>query len=285
MPVLTPSGARGWPRLGRAALLVWPWYALTSSAEPSAQVVDVPGSEPVRTSAPATAARKARPATPASRNRPVATGSQRPEADSLPPASVGTPVPWGHQGAMDQVLRGQRQEAAGEAGRALRAYLAAIQMDPAYGPAYLALGKLRERLGDFSEAEQCYSAATRLEPTASEGLVLRARLRKRLGRVAEATRDLEAALEKSPTVRSRWDELVRWYVELGAWPAALATCRRLLRNAELGVELTAKERAEIRRQVTALGVLAAETDPVMAGRGETTNWVRRSVATIAWGRR
>jgi tetratricopeptide (TPR) repeat protein len=158
-------------------------------------------------------------------------------------------------------------------------------MDPSYAPAYLALGSLRERLGDLSEAEQCYSAAARYERTATQALVLRAHLRKRLGRMVEATHDLEAALEKSPADRSRWDELVRWYVEQGAWPAALATCRRLLGGAELGLELTAQERAKVQRQVAGLALLAAETDPVMAGRGESMNWVRRSVATIARGRR
>jgi tetratricopeptide (TPR) repeat protein len=184
---------------------------------------------------------------------------------------------WATRGARELVERARWLERNGEAARALRFYTDAIQMDPSHGPAHLGLGRLREALGDAVEAERAYGEATRIQAVAAEALALRARLRRSQGRRDAALADLQGAvaLEATPP---RVQLLAAWFVEAGAWPAALAAWRRLLAAAESGDPSVDAGRARV--QVRALEVLAGESDPVSAGASHPA-WERRALRAIA----
>ena len=100
---------------------------------------------------------------------------------------------------------------------------------------------------------------------------------RKMGEFARETADLEhvAHLAEGPeTLRA----LATRYIDGKAWPAALATVRRVGASAERSGDGSLAREAAL--QVRALMVVCGELDPVMAGAGER-DWVRRAVASVA----
>ncbi len=186
---------------------------------------------------------------------------------------------WATRASRELVRRADISHRRGQSGEALALLTEAVRMDPTFGPAYLALGRLRESLGDPAEAERVYGKATRLREGGADAFRARAELRHRDGRVRDALADLEAALAQRDTDLALLRLLTRWYVEQRAWPAALGTARRTLAQLERDASMREEDMVSARLQVRALTVLAAETDPVLFANSD--GWVRRALASIA----
>lgn len=224
--------------------------ALNAAAEPVARFGDAPVSSPARPPAPKPSGGDAGPA-----RNPV-------RASAL---------------VLELYRRGRERERRGDPAQAAAAYVDAIGADPTYGPALLALARLRQVMGDVEEAEALCARAARLPAYAADALTLRAALRKARGLAREAREDLAQAASLDPSP-ARLEALADAYVAAELWPAALAVWRQLLAAREAGTE---PERvAAARIKVRALGALAGETDPVAAGRA-SSRWERRALARIA----
>ena len=240
-----------------AALLVLAWTVLAtrSGAEPVARLPEVPAPPPAAPPEPRPA-----PAAPPS-------GSTERQAPGRAPM---------RSGAEELADRGRRLEEAQRYTEAVRAYSESINLDPGRGETLLALAKLRIRLGDPGEAELLLSTAARHASVAAEALTLRAHLRSAQGRAAEAARDLESATNLSPGDAAGTEELAAIYVARGAWPPALSLWRRAA-----AVSREEDRDRQTKLQVRALTLLAAELDPVVAGRARGYSWTRRAMAKIA----
>jgi tetratricopeptide (TPR) repeat protein len=178
----------------------------------------------------------------------------------------------------DELTRQGREHARrGDEQVAIRRFVEAIQLDPAYGPAYLELAAARERTGDFTEAERTYGVAIERVTGFAAAFRARAALHGRLGRGEEQLADLEMAARLSETPDVLRD-LAQKYVEARAWPAALAVYRRSGALAEKRGDERAMRDASL--HVRALSILAAELDPVSFG-ASSPNWVRRAEASVA----
>jgi len=184
---------------------------------------------------------------------------------------------WSRRLAVSHYQRATELERRGDIAQALREYSETIAIDSTLGDAYLRLGALRERMGDAREAELIYSEAIRLGDSRAQALVLRSHLHRAAGRSQQAVSDLEAAVELEPN-RSALQELGQHYVEAHAWPAALATFRRIASSAEAGGEQAEAESARL--EVRALRVLAAEADPSTEP-VKKHDWVGRALRRIA----
>jgi hypothetical protein len=129
---------------------------------------------------------------------------------------------------------------------------------------------------DDREAEMLLTEATRFRDVASDALVERARLRRSEGRDSEAVHDLEDAVALGPDSAGPVEELAAWYSTHRAWLAALTLWRRILYTSTNDAE---KARATL--EVRALGVLAAELDPVVGGAPKRASFTRRALARLA----
>ena len=204
----------------------------------------------------------------------LASGLARPAHAQVPAVSSES---WSRRLARSHYQRATELERRGDIAQALREYSETIAIDSTLGDAYLHLGALRELMGDPREAELIYSEAIRLGDSRAQALLQRSHLRRAAGRSQQALSDLEAAVELEPN-REALQELARHYVEAHAWPAALATFRRIARSALTDGESAAAENARL--EVRALRVLAAETDPSTSP-VKKHDWVGRSLAHIA----
>jgi tetratricopeptide (TPR) repeat protein len=175
------------------------------------------------------------------------------------------------------LARGMAQEARGDIAQALTSYDEAVRTDSTLGAAALRLGGLRERMGERDEAELLYSRAVSAPETSADAYYARALLRDATQRRREALADLAESVALSPTP-ARLRLLGGWYVEARLWPAALATWRGLLTDAETAGDAAALREARV--TVAALSWLASDTDPVLAG-ATSSDWVRRSLARTA----
>jgi len=155
----------------------------------------------------------------------------------------------------------------------------AISEDARCGPAYVLLARLRSSLGDFGEAELLLAHAVRLPQVADQALRERSLMRRRQGRTSEALRDLETYVGLAPDDPGRLETLATVYIELKAWPAALATYRRMLSLYE--GSLQSEPLAQTRIKVRALSLLAADADPVVAGDRTDRSWERRAMAQFS----
>jgi Tetratricopeptide repeat len=198
-----------------------------------------------------------------------------PQQPSVPPPEPVVTRPRIPSGAEELAARGARLERAQRLTEAIAAYSESIRLDPGRGETLLALAKLRMRLGDFGEAELLLSTAARHSSVAAEALALRAHVRATQGRSTEAALDLARAAELAPDDPSRTEELSSLYVARGAWLPALSLWRRA------AVAPGGDADRRVRLQVKALGVLAAELDPVNAGGARDYPWTRRAFARIA----
>jgi tetratricopeptide (TPR) repeat protein len=200
-----------------------------------------------------------------------------------PPAQAEVPAvssaSWSRRLAMSHYQRALELEQRGDIAQALREYTETIAIDSTLGDAYLRLGALRERMGDAREAELIYSEAIRLGDSRAQALVQRSHLHRAAGRSRQAVGDLEAAVELEPN-RQALQELAQHYVEAHAWPAALATFRRIASSAQVSGDPAAAENARL--EVRALRVLAAEADPSTEP-VKKHDWVGRALSQI--GRR
>jgi tetratricopeptide (TPR) repeat protein len=251
------------PRSGPAAVLsVLLCSVYDARAQPTARFADAPPPAPAPVSAPAPV-----PVTPA------------PPAPRLASPAKRESGSWATQHARALSSRAQRYAARGDVSYAMSAYNEAIQTDPTYGAAYLGLARLREALSDYGEADRLYEMAAQLADSAAEARARRAALFKKQGRGELALREMEEAARIEPQSPARQRELAAWYVELRAWPAALAVFRQLLAELEAS-GASPEEIAQARVQVHALTLLAADSDPVMTGKTHPS-WVRRTLSRVA----
>ncbi len=161
--------------------------------------------------------------------------------------------------------------------QALTAYSRAVTLDPTCATALLELARLRGQLGDVIEADRLYARALRQSGAKALAYRERAMLRRRQGRHVDAAADLRAAIEHGSSDLANLRLLASWYVELRAWPAALAQYRAIVR---LLADSHGTEELEVARvQVRALEMMAAETDPVSNG-ADSDSWVRRSMSQL-----
>lgn len=171
--------------------------------------------------------------------------------------------------------RGRELEARSDVAGALASYTRAVALDQTYGPAWLSLGRLRAALRDDLEAERVLTNATHFADVAADAYAARAELHGRRGQYREAVHDSELALRLDPSA-ARVRQLSTYYVEVRAWPAALALWRRFAAHHAQGPA----DVEDAQLQIRALSLLAGETDPVTNG-ADDRNWVRRSLARIA----
>ena len=199
----------------------------------------------------------------------ILTGSIETRADD--------PRAWGTTAAAELTRQGKEHVRVGHDELAVRRFVDALALDPSYGPAYLELGAARERAGDVREAEVIYGVALEHVPGFVDAFKARAALLWRNGERERALPDLEAAsrlLEDTDILT----ELSDRYVETRAWPAALATWRKIFDRAERAGD--APKTREAVTHIRALSILSAELDPVLGGR-ESRDWVRRAEASVA----
>jgi tetratricopeptide (TPR) repeat protein len=180
------------------------------------------------------------------------------------PAAAGE-VTWATRQATELSRQAAAHAARGEVDLAQRRYRDALELDPTYGPAYLALGRLHEAAGDARESERAYSTGIDHVAGFADGYVARARLRVRMRRHDEAAADLRAASSLRPDDPALLEELSTTYVALGALPAALAVTRRLGVLAESRGDADGARKSRIAAK--ALARLVAEADPVTAAAG------------------
>lgn len=210
-------------------------------------------------------------------------GSTAPDASGHTAAPHQAPArfellsPASCRGAAVLVWRARRRVERGEYLQALSTYSRAVLLEPSCGVATLELARLRARIGDFPEAERLYARAIRLRESAALAYKERAWLRRRQGRHDSALSDLRAALTLCPTDLDGHRELATWYIEKRAWAAALAEYRAMVRLLSSSPHHASLEDARLK--VSALAVMAAETDPVLLGR-EHENWIRRSMSRL-----
>lgn len=243
-------------RVGAAVALAACGWAPTGRAQPVARFGELPANAP--DSAP-----KTPPPPP-------------PSASSGDAGPARKPI-WSSALVTELYRRAQQHERRGDAAQAVGEYLDAIRVDPTFGPALLALARLRQAMGDPDEAEQLCARAARLPPYAAQAFALRAQLRRERGRIDEALSDLQAAAEREPSI-ARLQALADAYVEQQSWPAALAVWRRILGRLESSPG--SPELAAARVKVRALSALAGDADPVASG-DASQSWVRRALSRIA----
>jgi tetratricopeptide (TPR) repeat protein len=207
-------------------------------------------------------------------------GGPTPATPGLPAAPVSNdsvrPPELPVSGAQELANRGHAFEDAGHFTEAIRAYSDSIRLDPGSGATLLALGRLRARLGDYGEAELLFSTAARHREFEADALTLRAHVRKAEHRDGEALSDLQGAAELAPDDPVRTTELAAWYVARRAWLPALELYRRVAAEVSQPDLL-----GQARLQIRALGILAAELDPVAAGSAKDYGFTRRALAKLA----
>jgi len=160
---------------------------------------------------------------------------------------------------------------ANDLGSAVAYFREAIQIDPRFERAYVALGELYRAQGRDSDALEVVRAGLRRRPR-STALALLFVAIVRSSDPLEAARVLRDAARADPGSLSVWRALGGLARERGAFAEALAAYRAVLR---LTVDAPESEaRAEAARFVRALRVLVVDVDPV--SRCEDTE-VRRAL--------
>jgi tetratricopeptide (TPR) repeat protein len=190
-------------------------------------------------------------------------------------AALADPLAPG-EAAPELTRQGQAHAHDGDNDLAIRRFLEALTLDPGYGPAYLELGAARMRGGDLQEAQRTYDLAIERIPNFAAAYRARAALKRRMGETEAEIEDLEMATKLAETPETL-RELAGRYVETKAWPAALATWRRMSAFAEVRGDQALRHEASTKMR--ALQLLCAELDPVtgVSQRG----WARHSLASIA----
>ncbi len=107
-------------------------------------------------------------------------------------------VPWPTARAAELVEAGRAGELRGDVEGAVTRYRQAIEVDPTYGDAYLALGALRVATGDVEEGEKTYGAGIDHVLGFTAAYVARAELFRGEGKARAAIGDLSAAAVLAP---------------------------------------------------------------------------------------
>jgi tetratricopeptide (TPR) repeat protein len=184
---------------------------------------------------------------------------------------------WAGGTAAELTRQGREHAKNGDEALAIRRFADAVRLDPTYAPAYLELGAARERTGDWMEAERTYAVAIEHVPAFVAAFRARAALLRRMGKPAAAIADLETVARLAEGPESLRD-LAERYAEDQAWPAALASWRKLLAIAEKTTDERLAHEAAV--HIRALVVLCGELDPVTDG-ATRRDWVRRAEASVA----
>src|SRR4051812_4714824 len=174
------------------------------------------------------------------------------------------------QAASELTRQGLEHAHEGNDDLAVRRFVEALSLDAHHGPAYLALGAARERAGDLEEAARTYDLAIANIPGFAAAYRARAALRRRMGEQDGELADLETATAITETPEGL-RELAARYVESKAWPAALATWRKIAQLAQQHNDEPARREAAMKAR--ALALLSGELDPVTGGAAER-GWVR-----------
>lgn len=185
---------------------------------------------------------------------------------------------WATRRARELTEQGARQQAEGNTEVAAARFREAVEIDPTFGPGYLAWGALLEGGRDFAAAERVYSLGLEHVAGFADGYAARGGLRARERRFAEATADLRAAAELRPTDLRLLEQLADALIRDRALPAALAVARRIVRVATAAGDTASAERARL--QTRALAKLLGDLDPVVAGADDRGD-VRRALARSA----
>lgn len=193
------------------------------------------------------------------------------------PAAARADGNWATSRAEELCAQGQSHRAGGEVDVALDRFRQAIEIDPTFGPAYLALGGLREATGDVDEAERTYAAGIDHVAGFADGLLARAALRLRAGRGDAALADFLAALALRATDIDVARRVRDASISLGRFPLALATSRRLVSLSAAQGDVATEHEARV--TASALSELVGFADPVVDGEGR--NPVRAALARSA----
>jgi tetratricopeptide (TPR) repeat protein len=195
----------------------------------------------------------------------------------VPPAFAQEPSNWARARAADLTAQAAHHVLRGDPGRAKVRLREAIGLDPTFGPAYLELARVHETSGDWAEALRTYEACVERLGAQLEVHRARARLLARMRRWDEAGAELQWAVWLAPSDPTVRDDLVELYVRASAWSAALQQARAVLLIEQTRGDPERVQAARVR--VAALGLLAAETDPVRAG-AHAPSPERRALARI-----
>jgi len=145
-----------------------------------------------------------------------------------PRVALADPTPWPTQRAAELVEDGRAHEKNGQTDEAVDLYREAIQIDPTFGDAYLALAALRTATGDVAEAETTYAAGIDHVLGFTEAYVARAELLRGEGKARAALTDLVAASMLAPTDAVVAKKLLDAAISAGQLPLALGTARRMV---------------------------------------------------------
>jgi tetratricopeptide (TPR) repeat protein len=198
-----------------------------------------------------------------------------------PGVALADETPWPTMRAAELVEDGRAHEKAGLVDSAIDRYREAIQIDPTFADAYLALAALRTATGDVEEAETTYAAGIDHVLGFTEAYVARAELLRGEGKARAALGDLLAAASLAPMDPVVGKKLLEAAIGAGQLPLALATARRLVVLAHTAGDATAEKSG----RVTAIAIarLIGGVDPVFAGASEE-GAPRRAIAISAGAR-
>ncbi|MEC7520567.1 MAG: tetratricopeptide repeat protein [Myxococcota bacterium] len=160
------------------------------------------------------------------------------------------------------IRAGEAYLRAGDRGSAIGYFREALQADPRSMRAYERLGEAYRARGSHVDAREVFEAGLARDPDHAPLWLGLARTLLEAGQPEEAARAVRSLLARDPDHR----EGLRLRAELararGAWSEALTAYRALLSLDDLSAE----ERAELRRYEAALRLLARPLDPVSAAR-------------------
>lgn len=181
------------------------------------------------------------------------------------PAAAQAPLAGGRMGRAERLhASGQALVAAGHRVSAMSYFRRAIQVDPAFAPAYVALAQAYlDRTGRAGQGErdalEVIEIGRRRRGDHVELGLLHARVLERLDRLDDAADVLRELATASPSAAAVHSLRAANASRRGAWSEALASYRAILRLADEGsVPDAVREEAE--RHAAALRLLAAAND-------------------------
>ncbi|HJK93979.1 MAG TPA: tetratricopeptide repeat protein [Polyangiaceae bacterium LLY-WYZ-15_(1-7)] len=156
---------------------------------------------------------------------------------------------------------GQALVAAGNAVSASSHFRRAIQVDPSFAAAYVALAEIYLARGDVGAALEAVRVGIRREPGHVPLHLTLARALREGGDRAEALEVLRRLVDRAPrSVAARLEHAALARAR-GSWSEALSSYRALLAMAEEGEDVPAEAREDARRYAAALRLLVPELDP------------------------
>ena len=182
---------------------------------------------------------------------------------------------WATKRARELTELGSASLRAGQVDSAVARFNEAIAADGSYGPAYLALARLRESTGELDEAVSVLKLGMERILGFWDGLFAQAELFARARRFDEATKLLCEFRVANPANEPGLEKLLEVAAAADRLPVALSAARKLLSLAQARNDAAAAKRAA--SKVRALMTLVGGVDPVVAG-GARREPVRRALA-------